>query len=347
MSVIRLQTLDSQALEFDCAADDYVLDAAAQAGYTLPSLCGKGTCGGCHAEVTAGEYELGEHENAALPRRRGEVVPGAVLLCRTKAHGDLDIALPYGRSRIVEGEIPVRDATVVAITSVAAHTVKVELQLDEHPTLGTGLDFEPGQFLEIDVPATEEVEHRAYSLANPPNWDGRAELLIHLRPGGLFSTWLAEQAAPGARLTVRGPQGAFGLRDNGMRPRWFVAGGTGLAPVLSMMRRMAEWADPQPVHLFLGVGTEAEIPELPELEELAGQLTDFRFTLAVWRPGPDWTGVSGTPVEAVAKALVDVSELPDIYVCGPPIMVDGVGEVARDSGVPEHSIVLERYLPTT
>jgi NAD(P)H-flavin reductase/ferredoxin len=341
---VQLRTLDHQIVEFDCDEDEWVLDAAAEAGYTLPSLCGKGTCGGCFAHVADGDFQLGEHEDAALPRRRGEVVPGSVLLCRTRACGPLTVDLPYDRARIVDGALPERGAQVVSITKIAETTVRVELQLDPHPTVGAGLEFEPGQFLEVEIPGTDV--RRAYSIANPPNWDGVAVLLIHLRPGGAFSTWLDGEAGPGSRLTVRGPQGAFGLRDNGIRPRWFVAGGMGLAPVLSMMRRMAEWADPQPVRLFLGVGTDADVPELPELAEAGAQLTDFKVTTSVWQPGPRWTGTVGTPVDALADALVDQSPKPDVYVCGPPAMVDAAAEVARDNGVTEQGIILERYLPT-
>ena len=341
---VRLRTVDRQEIEFDCDEQQWVLDAAAQAGYTLPSLCSKGTCGGCFARVADGEYALGPHEDAALPRRGGRVVEGGVLLCRTAAHGPLTVDLPYDRAHIVDGELPVRSASLVAVTPIAEATVRVELQLSEHPTLGSGLDFDPGQFLEVEVPGTDL--RRAYSLANPPNWDGRAELLIHLRPGGAFSTWLTEQAEPGARLTVRGPQGAFGLRDHGVRPRWFVAGGMGLAPMLSMMRRMAEWAEPQPVRLFLGVGTDGEVPELPELAEAGAQLTDFEVTTSVWQPGPGWTGTVGTPVNALADALAGQTPTPDVYVCGPPAMVDAAAEVARDSGVKDENIILERYLPT-
>ncbi len=145
-------------------------------------------------------------------------------------------------------------------------------------------------------------------------------------------------------LTVRGPQGAFGLRDHGIRPRWFVAGGMGLAPMLSMsMRRMAEWAEPQPVRLFLGVGTDAEVPELTEA---GAQLADFAVTTSVWRPGPDWTGTVGTPVDTLAQALAANGTSPDVCVCGPPAMVDAATEVARVNGVDDEHLILERYLPT-
>ncbi len=109
---------------------------------------------------------------------------------------------------------------------------------------------------------------------------------------------------------------------------------------------MAEWADPHPVHLFLGVGTDAEAPELPELAETGAQLTDFTVTTSVWQPGPDWTGTVGTPVDALAEALAGRTETPDVYVCGPPAVVDAAAEVVRDSGVRDEHIILERYLPT-
>ena len=120
----------------------------------------------------------------------------------------------------------------------------------------------------------------------------------------------------------------------------------GLAPMLSMMGRMAEWADPQPVRLFLGVGTDAEVPELPELAEAGAQLTDFAVTTSVWQPGPDSTGTVGTPVDELARALVANGNSPDVYVCGPPAMVDAAAEVARVNGVDDELLILERYLPT-
>jgi NAD(P)H-flavin reductase/ferredoxin len=342
---VHLTTLDGQTLDVTCDEQAWVLDAAADAGYTLPSLCGKGTCGGCVARVVEGRYELGEHEDAALPRRGGEVIEGGTLLCRTRPLEDLKVVLPYERSRVIDGAIPERGAAIVGLERVAPHTVHLTLQLEEHPVVGAGLDFEPGQFMEVEIPGTEI--RRAYSLANPPNWDGRAEFLIHLRPDGAFSTWLAETAAVGDELLVRGPQGAFGLRDNGIRPRWFVAGGMGLAPMLSMMRRMAEWSDPQPVRLFLGVGSDSDVPELPELAEAGALLSGFDVTTSVWQPGPDWAGEVGTPVDALKAALADGDHQPDIYLCGPPAMVDAGAEVARNHGLGEANIVIERYLPSS
>ena len=88
--------------------------------------------------------------------------------------------------------------------------------------------------------------------------------------------------------------GDFALAENGLRPRWFIAGGTGLAPLLSMLRRMAEWGDPQPARLFFGVTRYEEVFAEEQLAALACVLPDFRTDIVVWHPDPAWSGAVGT-----------------------------------------------------
>ncbi|HEX7660719.1 MAG TPA: 2Fe-2S iron-sulfur cluster binding domain-containing protein [Pseudonocardiaceae bacterium] len=339
---ITLTTTDGERLEFACASGQSVLDAAADAGMTLPASCRQGTCGSCHATVTDGEYELGVCDPRALPADERD--HQGVLLCQTFPHGCLAAALPYDGSRILYGGIPERQGVITALEPVARETVRLELQVEPDEAAGAGCEFDAGQFMEIQVPGTDAK--RAYSLANTGNWEGRLEFFIRLRPGGLFSGYLRDEAKLGARLTVLGPQGAFGLRENGLRPRWFVAGGTGLAPLLAMARRMAEWADPQPARLFLGVNEEADVFGVPELEAVASDLPGFRFDVCVWRPGPAWPGRAVTPADALAAALADEPVRPDIYICGPPPLIDAVMDAATAADVPADHLLYERFLPT-
>ncbi|MHB9864213.1 FAD-binding oxidoreductase [Streptomyces sp. YIM S03343] len=218
---VTLATADGQRLEFGCEDGQNVLEAAAEWGAALPAACRQGTCGSCRATVAEGAYDLGACGADALPTAEREA--GGVLLCRTYPRGELAAALPYDDSRILYGGIPVRKGTVTALETVARDTVRLELTLTEDDEQGAGFQFDAGQFVEVQVPGGEE--RRAYSLANTGNWDGRVELFVRLRPGGLFSGYLAERARIGDSLTVQGPQGAFGLRETGLRPRWFVAGG--------------------------------------------------------------------------------------------------------------------------
>lgn len=339
---VTLTTADGEKLHVSCGADRDIVSAAADAGFGLPSMCRKGTCGACHAEVRAGDYVLDSHSPGVLGA--GELAKGGVLLCRTRPKGPLDVDLPYEASRILSGAVPTRLARIVTMEEIASATVRLVLQLGADSEGGLGAQFEPGQFMQLEVPG--EPEKRAYSLANVSNWDGTVEFLIKRQPGGWFSTYLQDRAKVGDRLVVTGPQGAFGLRETGLRPRWFVAGGTGLAPLLSMLRRMAEWQEPHEARLYFGVNTPAEVFGVAELEELRAQLPGFRYEIRVWRGDESWKGEVGTPVDGLRRDLATASVRPDIYVCGPPRLIDATVEAATSHGLDEHHVFAERFLPS-
>ncbi|MGJ0492850.1 aromatic/alkene monooxygenase hydroxylase FAD-binding subunit MmoC [Methylobacter sp.] len=338
---IELTTRDGEQLRFDCDGDQSLLEAAADAHIVLPSQCRQGSCGACYADATRGDYILGEHNPAALPA--GAAEQGGILLCRTFPLSDLSVSLPFDHDRILLGEIRRRNADIAAIEPVGENTVRLTLHLAPDDDGGSVAEFEPGQFVELEVPG--QAIRRAYSLANTGNWEGRLEFLIRLQPGGLFSTWLREQAHAGQTLIVHGPQGAFGLSENGLRPRWFVAGGTGLAPMLSMLRRMAEFQEPHPARLYFGVNRVEELFCLTELEALKAELPQLQVILCVWKPNQDWQGFCGTPVDALVHDLTSLNIRPDIYLCGPPALIDAAEAAARSQGVPVEQVFSERFLP--
>ncbi|MDR1999792.1 MAG: 2Fe-2S iron-sulfur cluster binding domain-containing protein [Frankiaceae bacterium] len=341
--MVRLTTSDAQLLELPVPAGATFLQGAKDAGYTLPALCEKGSCGVCRAVVTAGDIEQGEYEPDALPDALRAA--GGVLLCCARPAGAagsvVEIALPYERMRIVDGVAPRRTGTITALETVALDTIRVEVAVDEHPELGSGMQFEAGQFMKVSLPG-EEIQ-RAYSFSNVGNWDGVAEFYVKLRPGGYFSGYLSERAAVGDRLDLEGPTGAFGLAENGFRPRWFVCGGTGLAPLLSMIRRMAQWQDQQAVRLILGVATPAEVfgVDLVEAAELPG---GYVADVTVMEPDASWAGEVGTSVDVLAKRLAEAGEAPDVYLCGSPGFFEAATRAALAAGVPAGQIYAERIL---
>jgi len=334
---IEITTRDGAQYDFACEPGQDLLTAAAAATITLPSQCRQGSCGACHATVSAGDYDLGAHSPDALPA--GE--PGATLLCRTMPRSDMRVLVPYDSTKVLLQPVPVRSARITALETIARNTVRVALRIDEDDALGSAVEFEPGQFAELEIPGTGV--RRPYSIANTSNWEGQLEFLIRLQPQGKFSAWLREQAKVGDALTVHGPQGGFGLISGSLRPRWFVAGGTGLAPVLSMLRRMAEYQELDDARVFFGVSQEEELFMVDELRDLQAQLAQLQVELCVWRPGDDWAGFSGTPVDALASALSQASVAPDIYVCGPPALVTGAREAAQAARVPADQFVSERF----
>ena len=335
---IQLTTRDGQDVHFDCAPDQDLVSAAAAVDITLPAQCLQGNCGACHASVSTGDYELGRHNPDALPAHAAN----GILMCQTKPRSDLRVELPYGYDRILLQPIVKRPAEIVALEPIADNTVRLELRLDEDPETGCAVEFEPGQFMEIEVPGT--TERRAYSLANTSNWEGRLEFLIRLQPHGLFSRYLREDAHFGARLMVQGPMGGFGIHQGSLRSRWFVAGGTGLAPMLSMLRRMAEYQETQEARLFFGVNRESELFALEAIEQIQADLPQLKVDLCLWKPEGAWKGFTGTPVDALSQALATMQANPDIYVCGPPNLITAVETVAAESGVPRNQVASEKFL---
>ena len=339
---IVLSTRDGQSLSFSCAENEDVIAAAEKADIYLNAQCRSGSCGACVARREDGELELGEHSDDALSE--ADVEHGQVLLCCTQPRSDLKLALPYEHDLIRFEKTPVREATISAKSYLTPDTVKLELQLlpDEEGTLS--LDFEPGQFVQLGVPGTELI--RPYSLANAPNWDGSLEFLIKLRPHGEFSTWLHEVAEPGRTLSLEGPSGTFVLRDNGLRPRYFVAGGCGIASIMSMLRRMAEWQEPHPVKLFFGLWNEAEVFYREELAALAADYPQFEYSICVAQASDVWSGCHGSAVDAFAEALDAEATEPDVYICGSPGLIEAVAEAAAVRGIPRERLVFERFLAT-
>jgi ferredoxin-NADP reductase/ferredoxin len=342
LHAIALHTRDGAVVSFPCAETQTVVSAAAQAGFTLPILCGEGGCGVCRATCRDGDYVLGPHSAAALPAEAAAAHD--ILLCRTFPRSPLTLSAPFARAEVGTQAVPVRRARILALEPTADRVVRLLLAVIPGPDGDASATFEPGQYMELSVPG--RCGRRAYSLANTANWDGRLEFFIRLHPDGWFSRYLSEEAAPGAELEVRGPLGGFTLTDRGLAPRWFVAGGTGLAPLLSMLRRMAEWQEPQPARLYFGVGCESDLFALDQIEALRADLPGFTVEPCVWQPQPGWQGgFAGTPVEALRRDLATAKALPDLYVCGPAALVDGVSAVAAEAGIPADRVAFERFLP--
>ena len=339
---IQLKTNDGQTLSFACDAEEDLVSAAEKENIFLAAQCHAGSCGACIAQHETGDYRLGECSTDALTK--SDLAQQKVLLCRTYPQSDMTMSLPYAYSVVRFEKVPEREAEIIAKTYLTEDTVKLDLQLlpDEDDNLS--LDFEPGQFMEFRIPGDTNEAKRAYSLANAPNWDGSLEFLIKLREDGQFSTFLDSKAEPGMKLRLDGPMGTFMLQDHGLRPRYFVAGGCGLASVMSMLRRMAEWEEPHPVKLFFGVWSDNEVFFQEEIAALAAEYPKLKYQICVTEPSESWQGYKGSVVAAFEEALKAETGKPDVYICGSPGLIEGISEVGERNGIDRSELMYERYL---
>ena len=334
---ITLLSRDDVATTFACAPDETILSAAGRADLTLPAQCGQGQCGACRGTCHSGETHMDGYNPAALPT--ADAAQGQVLLCRTFPRSNLTLRVDLPHADLT---VPCREQTarIIALETIAHKTLRLLLQLDPDQDDCRRAEFEPGQYMEL---INADGLTRAYSLANTSNWSGELEFMIKVQPHGTFSTWLETRAKTGQTLTVRGPQGSFHLHDEtGLRPRWFVAGGTGLAPLLSMLRRMADYGEPHPTRLYFGVNHDDEIFAQPQLAELAQALPGLQIHICVMSPSPAWTQAAGTPITQLRADLASNAE-PDIYVCGPPGLIAAVRETAAAAGLGDDRIFAEMF----
>lgn len=338
---VVLVTTDGKESTICCDSQTTVLAAAEHAGLVLKSTCQTGGCGACSAVLVDGHVDMAKHAPKVLEVPESQ---GGILLCCSFPRDDCRIDLPYARSQVVDAPPAQRQARITGLDRVADAVLRMTITLLDGPDGSSSAGFESGQFVRITVPGTDV--RRAYSLANVANWDGELEFYIRLLPGGLMSEYLTQRASVGDVLTVSAPQGAFTLAENGLRPRWFLAGGTGLSPVLSMLRRMAQWGDPQPARLFFGLTRYSEVFAQQELAELADAMPGFQSDTVLWQPDARWLGAVGNPVDLAAAEAPMLDESPDVYVCGPPPMIEAAVAAFTAAGVPRKQIYAEGFFST-
>lgn len=350
---IRLNTEDGQQIRFSCAEDEDVITAALRNNVILLSECRKGTCTTCRVLCTDGEFALGSGVNVySLPPEDQD--EGYTLLCQTYPRSDLTAELPYGMDRVTFGSTRFEETLPVEVVSLrrwTGHVVSLDLRLLPEGCGPKAFPFQPGQYVNLRVPETEKW--RSYSMANCPGWpkgdpstEGRIELMIRLLDDGAFSGYLRAAAKVGDRIDMRGPFGTFGLRPSDGRPRYFVGGSTGLAPLVSLLRSLALKNDATPARLIFGMRSKEYFFYEEELREIARALPALRLDLALESVHPGWAGRQGNVAQTLQEVLEESGDQPDLYICGPGPMVESVEKLAQKLGIPPKRIHTESYQAT-
>lgn len=210
-------------------------------------------------------------------------------------------------------------------------------------TESNAFKFVAGQFVNLRIPGTSQF--RSYSMANSPSEDGIVELIIRLMPGGAFSSHLESHLRVGDRLSFDGPHGQLKIRLS-HRPIVAIAGGSGMAPMLSMLTELAEKQNSRKVTFFFGARRMQDLYYIERLEELRQRMPSLELVFAVAEGAPaDWGGVSGTVTDAVSERMERL-EGHDAYLCGPPGMVEAARKLLLGGGVRQKNIYLDAFVPS-
>ncbi|HBQ5236319.1 benzoate 1,2-dioxygenase electron transfer component BenC [Klebsiella pneumoniae] len=327
---IALNFEDGVTRFIQCNAGEKVLDAAYRQKVNLPMDCSDGVCGTCKCHCASGEYDLGEdYLDEALSD--DEAQARQVLTCQMVPTSDCVIDVPVAAAQCK-----------TALTNTGAQVRQVNLLSDTAIELVVALDeplaFLPGQYVNIQVPGTLHV--RAYSFSSlPGSLEGR--FLIRNVPGGMMSQWLTQRARPGDRLTLSGPMGSFYLR-HGERPLLMLAGGTGLAPLLSMLHTLQTQGSQRPVMLLYGVTRDCDLVKTDALDTFIQQLTGYRW-LPVVADENSTCPQRGFVTDHLDDAMLNNGDV-DIYLCGPLPMVNAVATALRDRGITPAGFWYEKFI---
>jgi toluene monooxygenase electron transfer component len=331
--------LAGSEVTFGCDSDDTFLRAAQRAGVGFPYECNVGSCGTCRFELAEGEVTVQWPEAPGLnenDRKRNRY-----LGCQTRPLGDCTIKVRPG-ARYAPPHRPQRFEAVLERVRPLTHDMS-EFRF----AVDTPHAFEPGQYALAYLPGVTGA--RAWSMSNTPDDEGAWEFVVRRTPQGIGSRALFEELKVGQRIALDGPYGMAWLRRDAPRDILCLAGGSGLAPMLSIAR--AAMTEPQlagrKLHFLYGGRTPADVCGQELLQELPGWGDRLRYLPAISpMPGGNaegWTGAVGYLHEVALERFG--AQLPgfETYFAGPPAMALAVQRMLVDAKVPSGQVHFDQF----
>jgi CDP-4-dehydro-6-deoxyglucose reductase len=303
-------------------------------GFALPYGCRNGACGSCKGRLLSGEVDHGSTRPSALTEQ--DEAQGYALFCQAVPLTDLSIEVrEIGAAKdIVVKTLPCR---VMEKRLLAEDVAELKLKLPASERL----QFLAGQYIDVLL---KDGRRRSFSLANPPHHDEFLELHVRHVPGGYFTDHVFHDMKEKALLRIEGPLGSFFLREESDRPIILVGGGTGFAPLKGILEHAFEIGIDRPMHLYWGARAKADLylDALPRA--WAEQHSGFQYTPVLSDPatGDDWPGRIGFVHEAVAADHPDLSGY-EVYMSGPPPMIDSAKRAFAERGLPEEQLFYDSF----
>lgn len=301
----------------------------------IPSACGgKATCGLCKGRVITDVGPLLPTERPFMDKE--EAANNTRLLCQVKVKKDTEILIPEEYFNVQEFL-----SEVETITPLTHDTRMFRFRLKEP----NEISFKPGQFIQFRIPGAGE--ERAYSIASSPNDKNIVELIVRLVPGGLCTTYMFNKLKVGDSIYLTGPYGDFYLREETDAPLVCVAGGSGSAPIRSIISYLREKQSKRRIVSFYGGRTSRDIyfTELYQ-NEVTKDLVNFQHIPAISENTPEdaetWKGERGLITHVMERYLDDCTGW-QAYMCGPPAMLHYSTILLKKLGIDENNIHFDEF----
>ena len=319
--------------QFGSAEGENILESALKHGVAFPYGCQNGFCGACKAKVTSGEYAY-QDGYSAQPLTEEELAAGVVICCKAEAKSDLAVEV-HEVAAAAEIEVHTMPVKVSGIEHLADDVVRLYLKQPQEESL----QFLAGQYLEILM---EDERRRAFSIANAPHNNGGLELHIRLVEGGAFTPHVFSEMEEKELLRIEGPMGSFFLREDSDREIIMVAGGTGFAPIKGMVEHAIELGIKNPIKVYWGARGEADLYLNELARQWAAEHDHIEYIPVLSEADEGWSGRTGLVHEAVVADHAELSAA-DVYMAGPPVMVNAGKGAFAECGLPEDQLFYDSF----
>jgi toluene methyl-monooxygenase electron transfer component len=332
---------------FTVPRDTFLLGGALAQGLAYPHNCRVGTCGECRTRLVEGKVKP-MIDFALSPLTADELKAGCILACQSKVRGDLVIDVELGARPAPA--VVTRQATVAQADVLPGDVLSLRLALD------APLHFEAGQYADLSIAGSDAVRScsRSYSFCDTPAAGGLREVsfLVKRLPGGRFSERLFSLARPGLAMQLQGPFGQMGVADADAHAVC-VAGGTGLAPMLSILGDRLARSQRARYTLLVGLRSQRDHfagQLLDALMQRAGGRIDVRVVLSDEPAGSPWPGARGLVTEVLAEALAEAAAqgrpATAAFLCGGEAMVHAARARLIELGLAAEAIHADAFAPS-
>jgi Na+-transporting NADH:ubiquinone oxidoreductase subunit F len=322
--------------EIDARGGKPLLTTLKEGKVFIPSACGgRGSCGLCKCKVKSGAGDVLPTE---LPWLNNEERKNNIRLsCQLKVKADMQVEIDPQLLYVREFR-----TTVVGLDELTHDIKQLTLKLEDPDTM----EYKAGQFVQIETPEyelTDEPVYRAYSMSSVPSSHNLIEMEIRLVPDGICTTYVHKHLKVGDKMTINGPYGDF-HRSNTDKEMICIAGGSGMAPLKSILYDMREKGVKRKARYFFGAKSKRDLFLLDEMKQLESDLHDFKFIPALSEPLPadNWEGETGLITQVVDRHTGDLSNS-EAYLCGSPFMIDACIVVLKNHGMPEENIFYDKF----